>query len=84
MSQVPTAPDANLGDSCIALDAFSEASRLITEARRHYQRGQFRRSASELAALPSVLAPLSEHVQQTWLEATSPAETPAGSGSTYL
>jgi len=50
-----------------ARQAFAEATRLLRVARRTYDQGEYRQAASALAALTSVIAPLDEHVQRTWV-----------------
>lgn len=55
----------------VARQAFAEATRLLRTARRTYDQGDYRKAASALAALTSVIAPLDEHVQRTWVVAAS-------------
>lgn len=55
----------------VARQAFAEATRLLRTARRTYEQGEYRKAASALAALTSVIAPLDEHVQRTWVVAAS-------------
>ena len=54
-------------ERAVARQAFAEATRLLRVARRTYDQGEYRQAASALAALTSVIAPLDEHVQRTWV-----------------